>query len=82
MTSSQLVSVECYAGYRGDETPRRFLLGERSVEVVEMWDCSVSPDHRTFKVKGDDGKCYILRHNSTLDFWEVVTIKKGRSRER
>ena len=30
------VEVECYAGYRGEETPQRFRLGARSLEVTEV----------------------------------------------
>jgi len=32
------VRVICYQGYRGEETPRRFYLGERQVEVAEIVD--------------------------------------------
>ena len=31
------VGVECYAGHRGEETPRRFTLG-RIIEVAEVLD--------------------------------------------
>jgi len=32
------VKVDCYAGYRGEETPRRFEIGGRRVRVVEVID--------------------------------------------
>jgi len=35
---SLAIRVECYAGYRGEETPVRFYLGERKIEVVEVID--------------------------------------------
>jgi hypothetical protein len=47
-----LVQVECYAGHRGEETPRRLRLGERSVELVEVLDCWLGVDHRYFKIAG------------------------------
>jgi hypothetical protein len=56
--------VECYAGYRGEETPRRFYLGTRAVEVAEVVDRWIAPDHRYFKVRGSDGGVYILRETS------------------
>jgi len=34
--ASTAVDVECYAGYSGEETPRRFHLGERQVEIAEV----------------------------------------------
>lgn len=30
------VTVECHAGYRGDETPRRFHLGGRTIEITQI----------------------------------------------
>lgn len=66
------VTVECYAGYRGEETPRRFHLGRRRVEVLEVSDRWLAPDHRYFKLRGDDGGRYILRHDGKSGTWEVV----------
>ncbi len=66
------VRVECYAGYRGEETPRRLYFGERQVEVevvVERW---LTPDHRYFKVRGDDGGVYVLRHDAVAGRWEMT----------
>ena len=67
--------VECYAGYRGEETPRRFTLGTRRVEVVEVLDGWLAPDHRYFKLLGDDGACYILRHDIESGAWELVLFE-------
>ena len=64
--------VECYAGHRGEETPRRFFLGERAVEVRELFDSWLAPEHRYFKLEGDDGAAYILRHDTTSGAWEMV----------
>jgi hypothetical protein len=65
------VEVECYAGHRGEETPRRFSLGHRPVEVVEVIDRWYGPDHRYFKLRGNDGAIYLLRHDEALDRWEL-----------
>jgi hypothetical protein len=64
--------VECYAGHRGEETPRRFFLGERPVEVAQVLDRWLAPDHRYFKLEGDDGAAYILRHDASSGIWELV----------
>lgn len=66
------ITVECYAGYRGEETPRRFRLGQREIEVTQVLDRWLAPDHRYFKIKGDDGGLYILRHDVKLDIWQVT----------
>jgi hypothetical protein len=80
-TMSIRVQVECYAGYRGEETPRRFRVGSdqnRQVEVAEVLDRWLAPDHRYFKVLGDDGALYILRHDVTTWEWELTLFQSGR----
>ena len=71
-TGRLTVDVECYAGHRAEETPRRFTLGATVIEVVEVVDRWLAPDHRYFKVRGGDAATYILRHDVTADAWEVV----------
>ena len=71
------IRVECYAGYRSAETPRRFCLGARPVDVVEILDRWLAPDHRYFKVRGDDGDIYILRHDVASDEWELTLFQRA-----
>ncbi|MFW5837306.1 MAG: hypothetical protein ACOCVM_04815, partial [Desulfovibrionaceae bacterium] len=68
------VEVECYAGGRGDETPRRFRFGGRSVAVEDVLDRWHGPDYRYFKVMGEDGCAYILRHDERQDRWELTMM--------
>lgn len=68
--------VECYAGHRGEETPRRFYLGERAIEVVAVLDRWLAPDHRYFKIRGDDGDLYILRHDVSTLTWELTLFRR------
>ena len=67
-----MVRVECYAGHRGEETPRALIIGDRRVEVIEVLDRWLAPDHRYFKVKGDDGDVYIVRQEATSGAWELT----------
>ena len=74
------VAVECYAGYRGEETPRRFRIGrpgERWIEVADVLDRWLDPDHRYFKLLGADGDLYILRHDAESDAWELTLYRSG-----
>jgi hypothetical protein len=75
------IRVECYAGHRGGEAPRRFFLGERKVEVEEIVDRWLAPEHRYFKVRGDDGGIYILRHDMPADKWEMTLFDSGAREE-
>jgi len=70
------VHVECYAGYRGEETPRRVRLGSREVAVEEVLDRWLGPDHRYFKVRGDDGARYLLRHDGGTGRWELFCFDR------
>jgi hypothetical protein len=69
--------VACYCGYRGDETPERFYLGARKVEVVDVVDRWLAPDYSYFKVQGDDGGTYILRHDAQSGRWELTMFSAG-----
>lgn len=64
--------MECYAGYRGEEEPRRFWLGERAVAVEDVIDRWYEPEHRYYKVQGDDRGVYILRHDFESDHWDLT----------
>lgn len=72
-----VLRVECYAGYRGEETPTRFFIGERKVEVAEVLDRWFGPDHRYFKLRGDDGGIYLLRHDERAGRWELTVYDSG-----
>ena len=65
------VAVECYAGYRGEQTPRRFRLHERTFDIDAVVDQWLAPDHRYFKVRTTSGELGILRHDVLADRWEL-----------
>lgn len=70
------IEVECYAGYRAEETPRALRFGERRVQVVDVVDRWLAPDHRYFKLKCDDGATYIIRHDAERDEWELTMMER------
>jgi hypothetical protein len=65
------VTVECYAGYRGDQEPRRFRVGDSWIEVAEIEDRWQEPGQRGFRVLGTDGNRYRLVHREAEDRWIV-----------
>jgi len=70
------IEVECYAGYQGEELPRRLKFDERMIEVVEVIDRWLAPDHRYFKLGVQDGATYILRHDVISAAWELVLFDR------
>jgi hypothetical protein len=72
------VGVECYAGYRGEQTPRTLILGDRRIHVADVVDAWLAPDYRYFKLKGDDGDTYLVRHDERSDTWELTMFRAER----
>ena len=67
-----VIEVDCYAGHRGEETPRRVIVdGDafRVVRVVARWS---SPESRFFEVETEDGRSCVLRHDTKADCWELL----------
>ncbi len=58
-------AVECYAGFRGDETPRRFFVNDREVEVVAVEGRWREPRRRIFRVGGTTGSSTACGRRST-----------------
>ena len=68
------VRVECYAGSRGEETPRRFWNGNRWEEltVLDRWvseDLRGRTRMRWFRVHLEGGTDGLIYHDEGLDGW-------------
>ncbi|MBX5496715.1 MAG: hypothetical protein IRZ15_15375 [Bryobacteraceae bacterium] len=57
------IKVESYSGYKADQRPLRFYLGEQVLNVEEVLDQWYSPDDTWFRVQASDGNVYILKHS-------------------
>ena len=71
------IRVECYAGYRGEQEPRAFWLGERRIAALEILDRWMAPDHRYFRIRGDDGHVYILRRDEVGGEWTLGAFTRA-----
>ena len=70
------IQVECYAGAKADETPRRFVWKGGSIEVREVLDRWYQvestpewPRADYFKVASADEREYLLKHDLESDEW-------------
>jgi hypothetical protein len=72
------IGVECSAGHRGEQTPRTLILAEQRIAVAEVLDAWLAPDYRYFKLKGEDGDTYLVRHDERRDTWELTMFRAER----
>lgn len=72
------LDVECYAGHRGEETPRSLVFGGKRIAVTEVLDSWLAPDHRYFKLLCEDGATYLVRHDPAAACWELVMFERSR----
>jgi formylmethanofuran dehydrogenase subunit E len=70
------ITVECYAGAKADETPRRFVWNEHPIEVEEVLDRWYQVESKPewpradyFKVRGVNARAYLLKHDLESDEW-------------
>lgn len=70
--------VECYSGYRADESPLRFSLRGHQFEVAELDGRWYSPAASYFRVLANDGNYYVLRHDEVQDVWTLDGFRAAR----
>ena len=71
------VAVDCYAGTRGDETPRRFTRGDQVVEILAVVAQWRTPDHRYFRVRTAAEETCTLRQDVTSGGWELTELERS-----
>jgi hypothetical protein len=71
------VRVHCYSGFKADERPVRFQVGERIHQVQDVLDRWYGVDHDYFKVRVAGGDTYILCHQRNDDEWELIQYIAG-----
>ena len=77
MIKTENIRVKSYAGYRAEESPRSFYIGEREINIVEIIDRWLDPTHSYFKVRGDDGGVYILSNDLKHHTWTMKLFDAG-----
>ena len=69
------IRVECYSGFCWEETPRALWFGSKRIEIEQLLDRWISPDHRYFKIHTVDKDLYIIRHDPNAWRWELVFFR-------
>ena len=69
------VEVESYSGFKADERPLRFRLGERWLEIQEIVDRWYDPEAIFFRVRVE-AAFYILRHDERAGVWTMESFRR------
>jgi hypothetical protein len=69
-----MIRVEAYAGYKADERPLAFYLGESRYEVEEVLDRWYGSRASWFKVRASDGSTYILKLAHKDSTWTLESF--------
>lgn len=68
------ICVRTQPGARGEREPHAFQLGGRRVPVVAILERWETPTQRYFRVRDDDGRRFVLRHNEDSGDWELEAV--------
>jgi hypothetical protein len=79
------IEVECYAGYKGEESPRSFFyLGRRHEiqEILDRWyeESRTAPAVRYeyFKIKTKEDEVFLFRYIPSRLSWELCRVRPAR----
>jgi len=73
------IRVQCYAGYRAEQEPIAFWLGDRKLAVLAIVDRWFAPTQRWFRVEAEDGHVYVLRHDESSGQWDIAAFTRSAS---
>jgi hypothetical protein len=68
--------VEAFAGYKGEKTPRSFLLEGKTLRVEKVVDRWYTETHIYFRINASDGQRYVLRLDLDEDCWELIMLER------
>jgi hypothetical protein len=71
------ICVLSRANRGGTYDPQVFHLGSRRLPVVAVLEQWTEAQHRYFKVRVDDGRRFVLRHDPVTGAWELAAVDGG-----
>jgi hypothetical protein len=70
--------VSTYSGYKADERPLCFTIGDQRLEVRHIISRWVEPEKDFFRVIAEDQKIYTISRHRKSDLWSVEKISEKR----
>ena len=71
------VKVSAYSGYKANERPASFELGDHSYQVEEILDQWYGPEAIYFKVRANDRNLYILKYEAGTEEWSLESFRQA-----
>lgn len=71
---SKRIDIVAYSGYKANERPLYFVLGEKRVGVKAIMKRWIDEDHDYFQVLAEDGKTYVIKRDRDRDLWFLERI--------
>ena len=71
-----VIRVQCHSGYRAEQRPLSFQLGDRLYQVDCVEDQWYSPAAMYFRVLAEDGNRYLLRHDEECGIWTLEAFRR------
>jgi formylglycine-generating enzyme required for sulfatase activity len=71
------ICVLSRTGRGGQYDPQVFHLGQRRLPVVAVLEQWSEAQHRYFKVRVEDGRRFVLRHDPASGAWELAAAYGG-----
>ena len=72
------IDVVCAVGRAAE--PQRFVLGEHTIDIEALLDRWYGATVDYFRVRGDDGDTYVLKHVRPFGRWELACFTGRESR--
>ena len=75
---SRKIDVIAYSGYRGEESPRAFYLGDERIDIVAVERTWIEENRedkvrrRYFRVKGSDSYIHTIYYEDHADQWFLM----------
>lgn len=63
------IQVECYAGFKANESPRSFTYDNKTLKITDIIDRWHGLEDAYFKVKAEDEDIYLLKYDKKIDKW-------------
>jgi hypothetical protein len=71
------ICVLSRTGRGGEYDPQVFHLGQRRLPVVAVMEQWTEAQYRYFKVRVEDGRRFVLRHDPASGAWELTAAYGG-----